>query len=180
MVLDAEGRPLRGTAMKLLFTLKNEHGFGLSPVATDAQGHFHIENTTPELGAYTLQAEFPGLRAESLKLNFSSQPQTFHLQPGRTLAGRVIESGTGFPIPKVEVRALDFTHENFPMLSTQTADDGRFQFTSLSDVKYTFYVNEGQIIPEMEHRADGSTNLELRVKLYPWSTVKHGAPEARK
>jgi len=168
-VAEAELRPE--------FLLSDEHSFGLQPVSTDADGRFHLEDTTPGLGGYSVQAAAPGAMTESLKLHFGSQPQTIRLHRGRTLGGRVVQAGTGYAIPDAEVRALDYDLEKMPMLTTRTDANGRFQFASLGDVKYTLYVNGAQLVSNKEFRANGNTNLLLSVQINEGSPLKPKAPQ---
>jgi beta-lactamase regulating signal transducer with metallopeptidase domain/uncharacterized GH25 family protein len=182
-VLDANGKPLREAGFKVSFTLKDNHGFGLNSVFTDGNGRFQLENCTPDVGVYSLEATAPGIMSETVKLNFNSQPQVIRLQRGRTLAGRVVEAGTGYPIPDMEVRALDYDSNKLPMVTTHTDGDGRFEFTTLGGVDYTLYADGGELLgrPQsgnLKFRADGRTNLTLTVKLYEWSNVKPKPPVA--
>lgn len=176
VILAADGKPVRRAELKASFTLGNGHGFGLKPVFTDERGAFQIENATAGLGEYTVEANAPGQMTEQVKLDFKSQPQTIRLKRGRTLAGRVVEAGTGYPIPDMEVRALDFDRRKLPMLTTHTDAEGRFEFTTLGDVTYTLYADGGQLQGNNKFPADGSTNLTLEVKLYEWSKVKPKPP----
>jgi hypothetical protein len=177
VVLDPEGKPQAGADVLPQFMLSNQHSFALQSVTTDADGRFHLEDTTPGLGDYSVQAAAPGIMTMSFKLNFGSQPQTIRLQRGRTLGGRVVQAGTGYAIPDVEVSALDHDLGKLPMLSTRTDAAGRFQFTSLGDAKYTFYVNGAQFDFNQEFRADGNTNLLLSVQLLEGSLIKPGTPQ---
>ena len=184
-VLDADGKPLHDAEVKVTFTLPvsrdDNHSFGLKSVFTDGHRQFHFEEMTPELGEYSVEIDAPGVLAENVKLDFRSQPQTIRLQRGRTLAGRVVEAGTGYPIPGMEIRALDYEQNKLPMLTTHTDAEGRFEFTTLGDVNYTLYPDGGELLPRLnsgnqKFRADGRTNLTLTVKLYEWSNLKPKAP----
>jgi beta-lactamase regulating signal transducer with metallopeptidase domain/uncharacterized GH25 family protein len=176
VVLDADGKPLRDAELKTSFRLPDEHAFGLKSVFTDGLGRFQIENTTPEFGVYSVEANAPGLMAQIVKLDFGSQPQTIRLKRGQTLGGRVVQAVTGYAIPNAEVRALNYDRKDLPMLTTRTDANGRFEFTMLGDVSYTFYVAEGQLGSDKKFRADGNTNVVLTVNLYEWSKVKPKAP----
>jgi beta-lactamase regulating signal transducer with metallopeptidase domain len=171
-VLDADGKPVRDAELKMSFSLANNHGFGLKPVFTDERGQFRMENATAGVGEYSAEIIASGWMTERVKLDFKSQPQTIRLKRGRTLAGRVVEAGTGYVIPGMEVRALDFDQHKLPMLTTHTDAEGRFEFTMLGDVNYTLYADGGQLIGNQKFRADGTTNLTLTVKLYEWSKLK--------
>jgi hypothetical protein len=180
VVLDPDGKPLQNAELTVsfLFELPDGGSFGLQSVFTDERGRFRIENMTPELGEYTVQADAPGAMAESAKLDFGSQPQTLRLKRGRTLAGRVVQAGTGYAIPDTEVRALDYDREKLPTLTTRTDADGRFAFKTLGDVNYTLYVEGVQLLSDKKYRADGSTNVVLSVKIDEGSQVKPKAPKA--
>ena len=183
MLLDADSNPLRDAEVKASFSLPDNHGFGLKSVFTDELGRFHLEHLTPDFGTYTVEVTAPGMMTERLKLKVGSQSQTIRLQRGRTLAGRVVEAGTGYPIPGMEVRALDYESNKLPMQTSHTDADGRFEFTSLGDANYTLYPDGGELLDRpasgnLKFRADGRTNLTLRVKLYEWSKLKPKAPDA--
>jgi 5-hydroxyisourate hydrolase-like protein (transthyretin family) len=176
-----QGQPLRDAEVKVSFRLAENHGFGLKSVYTDAQGRFEIAEATPGLGTFSIEAQAPGIMAESVKLNFARQPQIIRLKPGRTLGGQVVDAATGWPIPGMEVRALDYDTDKLPMLTTHTDDNGHFEFTNLGDVNYTLYPDGGELLDRpanghLKFRADGRTNLVLRVKLYDWSKLKPKAP----
>ena len=177
VMLDPEGKPLAGAEVRPQFILSNQHSFELPPVTTDADGRFHLEDTTPGLGDYSVQPAIPGAMTVSFKLNFGSQPQIIRLQRGRILGGRVVQGGTGYAIPDAEVRALNYALGNLPMLTARTDANGRFQFTSLGDAKYTFYVDGAQCDSNQEFRADGNTNVLLTVQLLAGSLIKPGAPQ---
>jgi len=176
IVLDADGKPLPDAQVGLNFTLTENRGFALSSLVTDEDGQFHFENATPDVGEYTAQANAPGFGAERVTLKFSSQPQAIHLKRGRSLGGRVIEAKTGYPIPGLRVSAMDLDKVKFPNQDTVTDADGRFSFSTLGDVKYTFYVQEAQPLTDRKYYPDGSTNLVLAVKLYEWSQIKAVPP----
>ena len=181
VVLDAAGQPLRDAEVKVSFSLPDNHGFGLKSVFTDERGRFRLEDTTPDMGRYSVEIDAPGMMAASVELIFRSQPQTIRLQRGRTLAGRVVEANSGYPIPGMEIRALDYEQNKLPMLTTHTDADGHFEFTTLGDVNYTLYPDGGELLPRLnsgnqKFRADGRTNLTLTVKLYEWSKLKPKAP----
>jgi uncharacterized GH25 family protein len=172
VVLDADGKPLRDTELKVSFALTDGGGFDLKSVFTDQTGRFRIENLTPELGQYALRVEVPGLMAENVNPDFGSRPQMIRLKRGRRLAGRVVEAGTGCALPNVQVTAADFDRAKLPIINTRTDADGRFEFNTLGDGNYTFIFGEGQLLTDKKFRANGNTNVVLTVKLYEWSKVK--------
>jgi len=176
VLLNVAGKPLPDIEVKPSFTLANISGFGLKSVFTDEHGRFKIEGTTPELGEYLVKVEVPCTMSENVKLEFGSQPQTIRLKRGRTLAGRVVQAGTGYAIPNAEVRTLNYDNSTLPMVSTRTDADGRFEFTTLADESYMFFIEDGQLLTNEKFRANGNTNLVLMVKLYEWSKVKPKAP----
>jgi hypothetical protein len=177
LVLDPDGGPLGAAELALEFVLPDRHSFALSTVFTDERGRFHLKNLTPDLGKYSVVTSAPGARTEDVKLEFGSQPQTIRLQRGRTLAGRVVQAGTGYVIPNAEVRALGLSDNPLPMVITRTAADGRFAFDNLGDVEYTFYVADGQVRPDKKYQADGSTNILLSVQLCAWSQAQRKPPQ---
>jgi hypothetical protein len=178
VVLDADGKPLALAELTPEFILQDNHSFGLKSVVTDEQGRFRIEGMTPGVGDYSITVAAPGARSEFVKLKFGEQPQTIRLQRGRTLAGRLVEAGTGYIIPDAEVRALNFDNPGFPMQTTKTDARGRFEFNTLGDLEYTLYVNGAELHPDKKYRANGNTNVLLTAKLYEWSAVKAKAPQS--
>jgi hypothetical protein len=178
LVLDPRGDPLNAAKIKPQFVLVNDHRFGLPPVFTDERGRFRLENTTPEEGDYLVEVEAPGMMAEPIKLHFGSQPQTIRLQQGRTLGGRVVQAGTGYAIPYAELRTQNFDSDHLPIVTTRTDADGYFQLTTLSDANYSLFCPDGQLSPSQKFHANGTTNIVLTAKLYPWSRVKPKAPQA--
>jgi beta-lactamase regulating signal transducer with metallopeptidase domain/type II secretory pathway component GspD/PulD (secretin) len=183
VVLGPDGQPLREVEMKTSFSLADNHGFGLKNVFADERGRFQLNDTTPDLGTYSVEFFAPGIQAETVKLDFNIQPQVIRLKRGRTLAGQMIDSVSGQPIPGMEVRAADYEKSNQPQQQTQTDDNGRFEFTTLGDGNYSLYPDGGQLVDlprngNLRFRADGNTNIVLRVKLYEWSKLKPKSPVA--
>jgi beta-lactamase regulating signal transducer with metallopeptidase domain len=176
VVLDPDGKPLRDAELETAFNPQENNSVGLKSVFTDQRGRFRMENMTPEFGEYSVRVNAPGAMTERVKLEFGSQPQTIRLKRGRTLAGRVVQAGTGYAIPNTPVTAVDFDHPKLPMLRTQTDGDGRFEFSTMGEGNYTLSFGDGQLVPDKKFRADGNTNVVLTVKLYERSKVK---PKAR-
>jgi hypothetical protein len=177
VVLDPDGKPLRDAELETAFNPKENTSFGLKSVFTDQLGRFRMENMTPEFGGYSVGVHAPGAMTERVKLDFGSQPQTIRLKRGRTLAGRVVQAGTGYAIPNLEVNAVDLDGQ-LPTVKARTDADGRFKFTTLGDVNYSFFFGDGQLRRGQSYRADGSTNVVLAVELYEGSKVKPKAPQA--
>jgi beta-lactamase regulating signal transducer with metallopeptidase domain len=177
-VLDAAGNPLRNAEVIPSFALPDNHQFNLKSVFTDDQGRFELAEVTTEAGTYTVDVAAPGVMAETIKLKFGAQPQTIRLKRGRTLGGRVIEAGTGLAIPGAEVRAWVAPGAQ-PQQTTHTDADGRFEFDTLGAGAYTLFIEDGQQFSNPTYEADGSTNLVVKVKLYPWSKVKPKAPDSQ-
>ena len=111
--------------------------------------------------------------AEFVKLRPNSESQVIALKPGRTLGGRVLEQGTGHPIPGAHVRV--WGDEGFTALDTVTDGSGYFEFDSLGDSEYRIFV-EGTQPTDQKYRANGKTNLVLKIKLYAGSDLKPVSP----
>lgn len=171
-VLNATGEPVRDARFEPNFSLRNGHGFGLRPVFTDERGRFRLEEATPEMGEYSAIIEAPGSRAERVKIVAGTQPQVIQLRPGKRLAGRVVEDGTGHVLPDTDVRLVDLESLKLPELKTRTDANGWFEFTSLGDVNYTMFVDAGTQVLTRKFRGDLDTNVTVAVKLYSWSKVK--------
>jgi beta-lactamase regulating signal transducer with metallopeptidase domain len=176
VLLGVDGKPLPDAELKVSFTLTDISGFGLKSVFTDERGQFQIEDTTPERGQYTVEYIAPGVMDECMKLDFDSQPQTFRLKRGRSLAGRVVQAHTGYAIPDVDVTAADFDDGVMPTVKMRTDADGRFAFNTLGDFKYSFIFGDGQLLSDEKFHANGNTNVVLPLKLYEWSKAKPKAP----
>jgi beta-lactamase regulating signal transducer with metallopeptidase domain len=172
VLLDPDGKPLPDAELETAFNPQENSSVGLKPVFTDQLGRFRMENMTPEIGEYSVRVNVPGAITETVKLDFGSQPQTIRLKRGRTLAGRVVQAGTGYAIPNTQVTAVDFDHLKLPMLRAQTDGDGHFEFKTMGEGNYTLSFGDGQLVPDKKYRADGRTNLVLAVKLYEWSKAK--------
>jgi len=176
VALDADGKPLGDAEVKSSFREKEDNTFGLKSVYTDDLGRFHLEDTTPELGDYYVEIDAPNAMAEMVRLDFAGQPQTIRLKHGRTLGGQVVQAGTGYPLPKTDVRTANFENKNVTMLTTQTDAHGRFEFNTLGEGNYSFYFTDGAMLSNETFHADGNTNLVLPVKLYAWSKMQPKAP----
>jgi beta-lactamase regulating signal transducer with metallopeptidase domain len=173
-LLDPEGKPLRNVDVKGNFSLAS-HGFGLRSVTTDENGAFRFDNATSGVGKYSLEVASPGCRAENVEVDFSRLPLTIRLKPGLTLAGQVIEVGTGYVCPNTEIRALAYEpFSKYPLQTTRTDADGRFEFTTLGDATYRLFVDGAYFADPREpaeYKAGQATPLRLEVKLYPGSRL---------
>jgi len=177
-LLNPDGKPLANAEVKVNLTQSNAGGFDLKSVSTDEQGRFELHDMTPDLATYAVQADAPGLMAELVKLKFNGQPQAIQLKPGHVLGGHVVDAATGYPIPDTEVRVWT-QNDSLPQQTSHTDADGYFEFNTLGDSEYTLFTQEGQEISNQKFRADGNTNLTVRIKLYAWSKAQPKAPAAR-
>ncbi|MGN6642731.1 MAG: carboxypeptidase regulatory-like domain-containing protein, partial [Verrucomicrobiota bacterium] len=173
-LLDPAGNPVRNTEVKASFSI-SEHGFGLTSTYTDLNGAFRFENTTPDVGQYSVEVSSPGCRAEIVKVDFSRLPLTIRLKPGLKLTGQVIEAETGNVIPNAELRA--WSHDpsgRIPQQTTRTDTEGRFEFDTLSDATYQIFVegaNYADTRRAQEFIPGKSGPLKLEMKLYPGSRL---------
>jgi beta-lactamase regulating signal transducer with metallopeptidase domain len=174
-LLDPDSKPVAAAKLNGILKLPDGHIFGLNAGYTDATGRFRIENASVDLGQLSIQPEAPGLMSQSIDLR-SDKPQTIRLKKGLAIAGRLVEFGTGYPIPGAEVRALDYEKNSAPMQTTTTDGDGRFAFTTLSDVAYTLYVQDGQLPKEVKVRPKSAAAVTLTVKLPAWSKLQPKKP----
>jgi beta-lactamase regulating signal transducer with metallopeptidase domain/uncharacterized GH25 family protein len=167
-VLDPDGKPLRGVQLSGSFTAGSNFSHGLESVITDENGRFRIEDTTPQAGAYRLQIEHaPGWSAEFIDVNFSRLPLIIRVSPGLKLAGRVVESGTGYAIPDAEISVSDMKNK-FPMQKTRTDADGRFEFTTLGNTSYQFFVAGAGIEKPARNSVKPGSAAPLEVEVRPW------------
>ncbi len=180
LVLDADGQPVRDAELNPSLTLSNNHSFGLKAVFTDEQGQFRIEDATPGIGDFSVTPSARGLMAERVKLDFNTQPQTIRLKHGRKLSGRVVQAGTGYPIPGAEVRAMNVDQLKLPSQTTRTDADGRFEFTTLGDTTYMLFVSDAKMDQQPRLRAGEDAPVTLTVTLYEWSKLKPKAPIAKR
>jgi beta-lactamase regulating signal transducer with metallopeptidase domain len=173
VVLDPKNQPLRNAELAVEFILGGEHSFGLKSIYTDDRGRFQIEDTTPDAGLYTIEVKAPGVMTEIVKLKPGSKPQVIHLQRGRTLAGRLVESGTGYILPDAEIRAFDMGNNGLPFVATRTDANGRFEFNTLGNTEYGFFIDGAQqVMTDKTFRPDGTANIVVPVKLYAGSMLK--------
>ena len=56
-----------------------------------------------------------------------------------------MQAGTGYAIPDVEVRAFDSEHYMLPSVTTRTDADGRFEFNTLGNGRYTLTFKTGKL-----------------------------------
>lgn len=178
-VTDAVGQPVRGSSVGVEYGVSG-HGFGLAAVTTDEQGHFVVSGITPGLGVYSVNVSEPGWRAEHIDVNLSRLPVKMRLEPGRRIAGQVVEAATGYVIPNAEIRAwVADGSTQWPAQTVHTDGDGRFEFTTLANATYRVFVDGANFGMNFnsEFKA-GQTNLLLKVTPYPGSELKPKAPAA--
>ncbi len=175
-LLGPDKKPVAEAELKVSCTLLDQHSFGLKSVFTDENGRFQIDDATPQFGDYTVEPAVPGMMAETVKLKFGSRPQLIHLKAGRTLAGRLVQAGTGYAIPGSKVRAFDPETTGLPSVETITDANGRFEFTTLGDGSYTIFPEDGQSEKNEKFRPGKSANVVIPIKLYAWSKTKPKAP----
>ena len=176
LLLDANGQTIANAKLKPEFILMHHSSFGLNPVFTDDNGHFRMENMTPGVGDYTIEADVPEMTAERVKLDFNRQPQTIRLERGRRIAGYLVESNTSNIIPGAQIRAVVLGNDKLTSLTTQTEADGHFEFTQAGKGDYTFFLDCGVPASQQTYRGNVDTNITLAVKLYPWSKLKPKPP----
>jgi len=151
-VVDANGKPVRGADVAGTFSLDN-HSFGLKPTFTDEKGHFQLEHATPGGGTYSLEiCNCAGWSSERYQVDPAHQPLLIRLKPALKITGVVVESGTGFVIPSVEIRAWDVAG-NLPNATTHADAEGHFEFNTLGDATYQLLVEGANFADLKDSRA---------------------------
>ncbi len=165
VLLSTNGQPIAGIDVGGSWLLEG-HGFGLKACLTDWDGHFRLEDATPNLGKYVLQISgIPHHRSTSVTVDFKRLPLKIQLEPGLILSGTVKENGTGNIIPDAEVRVFE-VGGGAVQEKTKTDAAGHFEFTTLSDTTYFIYVQGGNMVSQNQVRP-GKKPITLEVTPYP-------------
>ena len=140
-VVDDRDRPIAGARVTL-------NGRAGSEIRSDARGIALVRPVMPKPYTYLkVEAErFAPVLVRATGGGIGSVGHVVaHLEPGRSLAGRVVDEA-GRPIPHASVEAGDsigITSYIFRWAETTTDDEGRFEFGNLAPRKYAVSARDG-------------------------------------
>ncbi|MDA7916052.1 M48 family metalloprotease [Verrucomicrobia bacterium] len=133
------GKPAADIPVHLGFIAPFEHSFGLPEIKTDSNGMFEFPNVNRDIkGSYYLL-----INPKQNYVPISKEVRTdwrdmrFDLQKGLGAKGRIVELYSDKPIADVLLNAHD-PKGDFKA-TTRTDANGRFQFSTLSEGKYTLH-----------------------------------------
>jgi hypothetical protein len=167
-VFDRRGRPVKGASVSLA-------GSGLWPartIGTDAEGRFHWSGIPA--GIYELRASRDRLVAPPLQGLIldpgDRRAFAFQLEPGWTLAGRIVDEQTGQAIPAAKMTLVSGL---LGLLARQVESDerGRFELRGIVGNEHSLYVEAlGHVAAgPLRYREEDSPVL---VRLQPAATIE--------
>ncbi len=167
VVDDATGRGIAGARIGLV-NHAERGGFGQGE--TDGEGRFRIEHLAP--GGYFVMITAPGYRQEETEIEGPPGGvlhEEYRLAPGLRLSGKVVEAGTGKPIPGAEITASSQGGEFGPMGGATrcvSGPDGTFVLDG---------VNVGKEI-HMDRASGTRTEVSMVVVMARKKGWSHGEP----
>lgn len=179
---DPEGRPAAGIPVRLVMSPFEGHSFSRLRKFTDVDGRIVLDGINPEPRfRYRLEVETRrDFRPVRLEANPALGVQEFVLERGRVIEGQVVSASSGRPVPGAIVYAVPKDmkadeHASWirPMAEDKTDARGWFRFSNLEDRVYEFHVQDARTEPNQALvRAGDGTTVTLRIKSYPWSSLK--------
>jgi beta-lactamase regulating signal transducer with metallopeptidase domain len=171
-VLRPDGSPAPGVPVQLHYATPFDHGFSRSGMVTDREGWFHLENVNRQVhGEYSLRLTFQrDYLPIQQSIDFDGQPMILQLRRGLILRGRIIEDGTGRPVPKARVQV----YHPFQEAEAPTDPDGWFRFSTLEDQEYTVVVQGANLAGSRTVRVRGGETepVLLRVTIPESSSLR--------
>ena len=142
--LLSAGAPLAGGALILMASDSSMFDLRLCTAEIGSDGHFEFASVAP--GKYRLQIESPDWRG-ALDIEIPDADEDYQVlsTPMGLVRGRVLEQGTGNPVPNASVRLVrdDSTGGLFAMFTGgnetdwgSTEEDGSFEFTGKVEGRY--------------------------------------------
>ena len=151
IVLDSKEQPISGATVMMASKRGDSFSRYDSHVLTDVSGRFHFTNAKvyltekpSEEGLTALVAEAPGYAPAIKKVTVSAevQPVEFHLVPGHTITGRVVDE-KGQPIAHAWTVIKPFPdHKLYSVWLEDTDDEGRFRINNAPDNEILFTVGK--------------------------------------
>jgi protocatechuate 3,4-dioxygenase beta subunit len=179
-VVDAAGAPVAGAVVGPRINNGNRlprMEQVMLQVETDADGHFFFGALRPHAWQLYCNAGAQGvLLSESMATGTTDAELT--VQPGLTLAGRVVDDATGEPLADVVVAARGGQDaQDAPEAPVRTDASGAFVYPALLPGEYALSLQDAvYVLPEYERKqglqAGHAEGLELRA-------VRSGAVEGR-
>lgn len=122
-VFDANDQPIAGASVA-----QGSTRFSNSPsTQTDSEGRFRFENARPGPMVLNVQAEGYAIALKDLTLNKEMEPIEFHLEPGHTIRGRIVDT-EGNPITGAFVAADSYRGHRALKWRVDTDAEGRFEW----------------------------------------------------
>jgi len=154
-VVDEKGKPVPGAIVSSLSVHRDKGGYGmwgavegLDPHAiSDTEGVFRICHAEP-VDRIGVEVRAPGLAPRSVELRTGSQPREVRLDPGATVAGRLVREGTGVASALVGLVQTDRSAGKFLGETTIGTDaEGRFVFNNIArGFEYAVYGKMASLI----------------------------------
>ena len=191
-VLDPDGKPATSTVRLYISVNHGKASLGRSDMETqpDKNGQFVFENVNPGPGGSSevLIVGQAGYRPVKQIITDLSKPVVIQLKTGHRVTGTVIDQGTGWPVPGVEVNASvaqnaqgDYA-SNWEFLKAEAKTDaqGKFQFTNMDTCFYRLNTQGANLaFPNRPLVVKGgqTDTVTVPVALPSWSELKPTKPE---
>jgi len=162
-VRGPDGRPLAGVKVRQ----GSDRFSSLDPqTKTDADGWFRFSNAQP--GEMILTVHAPGLAPDlvTITVTKNTPPVEFHLQPGNTIRGIVINQA-GEPVPGAFVAADTWRKHRSIQWETRTDDQGRFTWTEAPKDEVLFDMGKRGYMNVRKHALVPSDQEQLIVLMRP-------------
>jgi uncharacterized GH25 family protein len=182
-VLDLEGEPVEEAKVRLTYDTGHHGSFEFVDVSTTPQGWFVFEGLNPDMpGHYELtispSRDYQPLHVGEIRIG--GEPLAYRLPRGLSASGKVLDDGTGYPIPGAAVYALALGRTGRGVVSfpaeAKTDERGEFRFSNLAPGRYRIDFTEGSV-PETVFQAGQEELVEVRATLAAWSLLKPRKPE---
>jgi len=171
-VFDQMGRPIQGASV-----LRGDSHYVADKMKTktDAQGRFDFGRVDMGLEILTAQAEGYAPDMKQISIRQDIGPVEFVLEPGYTIAGRVIDVN-GNPVAQASVSADEWRGNRTLDWNTKTNESGRFVWESAPPDKVRIGVYKSKY---MSSREDVKTrDQEYEIVLAPQLTVYGNVTDA--
>ncbi|MBN2313999.1 MAG: carboxypeptidase regulatory-like domain-containing protein [Sedimentisphaerales bacterium] len=123
-VFDANDKPIVGASVA---QGSDRHGSSYPSTRTDSEGQFEFANVRPGEMVLTVQAKGYAPELKDLTLAKGMEPLEFHLEPGRTIRGRIVDKN-GHPLAGAFVAADTWRGHRSLEWRVDTDAEGRFEW----------------------------------------------------
>jgi len=167
-VLLPDGTPYAGVEVVIGYDTPYHHGFTLLQARTDREGRTALEHINPDApGTYRLHVQsVRDYRPVRRKFNPAAGALTIRMESGKVLAGRVLDSESGKPVPGAHVVGVIKLDDGFDVADAEqpTDENGGFRFSNMGSGVYELSVVGMNIVGEQHATAGQEEPVELRVK----------------